>query len=43
MLYLGVTIREHRMKKGLTQEQLAYHLGVSSQTVSRWENGVSHS
>lgn len=42
MLYLGVTIREHRMKKGLTQEQLAYHLGVSSQTVSRWENGTTY-
>ena len=42
MLYLGMTIREHRMKKGLTQEQLAYHLGVSSQTVSRWENETTY-
>lgn len=42
MLYLGANIREHRVKKGLTQEQLAYHLGVSSQTVSRWENGTTY-
>lgn len=42
MLYLGANIREHRMKKDLTQEQLAYHLGVSSQTVSRWENGTTY-
>ncbi len=42
MLYLGANIRELRIKKGLTQEQLAYHLGVSSQTVSRWENGTTY-
>ena len=29
--------------KGLTQEQLAQALFVSRQTVSNWENGVSHS
>lgn len=42
MLYLGANIREQRMRKGLTQEQFAYHLGVSSQTVSRWENGTTY-
>lgn len=42
MLYLGANIKEHRIKKELTQEQFAYHLGVSSQTVSRWENGTTY-
>ena len=28
-----------RRKKGLTQEQLAQTLGVSRQTVSKWESG----
>ena len=32
-----------RRKSGLTQEQLAEQLGVSRQTVSKWEAGVSHS
>ena len=42
MLYLGTNIKEYRMKKGYTQEQLAYELGVSSQTISRWENGTTY-
>ncbi len=42
MLYLGTNIKEYRLKKGYTQEQLAYELGVSSQTVSRWENGNTY-
>ncbi len=29
-----------RRKKGLSQEQLGYELGVSRQTVSKWELGV---
>ncbi len=41
MLYLGANIKEYRIKKGQTQEQLAYDLGVTSQTISRWENGGS--
>lgn len=42
MLYLGTNIKEYRLKKGYTQEQLAYELGVSAQTVSRWENGTTY-
>ena len=36
-------IREKRRKLGLTQEQLAERLGVSRQSVSKWETGVSRS
>ena len=42
MLYLGTNIKEYRLKKSFTQEQLAYELGVSSQTISRWENGTTY-
>lgn len=42
MIYLGIKIKEYRLKRGYTQEQLAYELGVSSQTVSRWENGTTY-
>ena len=32
-------IRETRQRLGLTQEQFALKLGVSYQSVNRWENG----
>lgn len=32
-------IRETRQRLGLTQEQFARQLGVSYQSVNRWENG----
>ena len=32
-----------RKARGLSQEQLAEILGVSRQSVSKWESGVSHS
>ena len=35
--------KELRMKKAVTQEQMASALNVSSQAVSKWENGVSQS
>ena len=40
--YLGKNIRELRKKKELTQEQFAEKLGVSFQSVSRWENCVTY-
>jgi len=36
---IGSILRELRNEKALTQEQLAEQFGVSSRTVSRWENG----
>jgi DNA-binding XRE family transcriptional regulator len=34
------SLRSRRTSKGLTQEQLAAKLGVSTNTVARWERGV---
>jgi len=38
---LGSRIAEYRKAKGITQDQLAEHMGVSSQAVSKWENACS--
>lgn len=38
---LGKRISELRKRKGLTQDQLAEEMGVSSQAVSKWENDIS--
>lgn len=39
---LGTRIAILRKEKGLTQEELAEKLGVSSQAVSKWENDLSY-
>ena len=36
---IGTFIAEMRKEKGMTQEELAEKFGVSSRSVSRWENG----
>ena len=40
---LGETLKAHRTRCQMTQEFVAEALGVTRQTVSKWENGVSHS
>lgn len=40
---IGSMIKNARNQAMLTQEQAAEVLGVSRQTISNWENGVSHS
>ena len=38
---IGENIRTLRLRKGLTQEQVAQQLGVTYQAVSKWENGTN--
>lgn len=38
---MGRKIKELRRKRGLSQKELANHLGVSFQTISKWENDVA--
>lgn len=38
---VGKFISECRKKKNLTQEQLGEILGISSKSISRWENGIT--
>ena len=40
-MQLGNTIKRLRTQKGITQERFAQDVGVSVQTVSRWENDVN--
>ena len=38
---IGNRITKYRKEKGMTQEELAEKLGVTSQAVSKWENDAS--
>ena len=40
---LSENIKAFRKSKGLSQQELAVKLKVVRQTVSKWEQGVSHS
>lgn len=35
---IGRQIKALRLRRGITQEALAQHLGVTTQAVSKWEN-----
>lgn len=39
---LSENIKNFRLKKDLTQEQLASRLGVSAQAVSKWERSETY-
>lgn len=39
MIATGAYLRSLRDKQGLTQEAVASDMGISSRTLSRWENG----
>lgn len=39
---IGTKIKELRKKRGITQEQLAQHLNISAQAVSKWENRTAY-
>ncbi len=41
-IYFGENLKELRKNKCLTQERLAEYLGVSFQTISKWERGESY-
>lgn len=41
MAYVSKNIKKLRTSAGMNQEQLAELLGVTRQTVSNWERGVS--
>ena len=34
----GEVVRQHRKRRGMSQEKFAAEIGVSFSTVSRWEN-----
>ena len=40
---LNENVKALRKSKGLSQEELAVKLNVVRQTISKWEQGVSHS
>lgn len=42
VLLLGANIRRYRLQRGLTQEEVANHLGVSFQSISKWERGEAY-
>ena len=42
MMYLSVNLKKYRVMKELTQEDVAEYLGITAQSVSKWERGESY-
>lgn len=42
MLYLPENLKKYRILKDLTQEDVAEYLGITPQSVSKWERGESY-
>ena len=40
---IGSVIKKYRKDNGLTQEEMANRLGVTTPAVNKWENGISQS
>lgn len=38
---MGGTIADLRKQKGVSQEEMSQHLGVTAQAISKWERGKS--
>lgn len=38
-MYVGQLIKDRRLAKGMTQEELADRVGVKKSAVAKWENG----
>ena len=38
---IGTILYERRNAKGLSQEELAFKVGVSRQSIYKWENNIS--
>ena len=41
MMYLSANLKKYRIMKELTQEDVAEYLGITAQSVSKWERGES--
>ena len=42
MMLLGENIKRLRRERNLTQEEMAGHLGISFQSISKWERGEGY-
>lgn len=41
-LRLGERLRQLRLERNLKQEEVAQHLGISFQSISKWERGEGY-
>lgn len=42
MLYLAENLKKYRVLKNMTQEDVAEYLGITAQSVSKWERGEAY-